>query len=376
MPTVQGSELTLGGLLQTTGGRAMVDTTLVTRPTGEIDVQTGAVLLLAGDVTYDGPLVHGAGTLHQNANARVISSTTIATDIYDWDGELGSPSDTMIGPGATLIISSTKIDVNSPATDGFGGQVTLADTSVLIVNTAGPWRLDGTMRLEGDSAAPNVLVDGQDLLNYGTIEGNGEIQLSIENHGILSPGLSAGVLQFQAGFDLMSDSTVAIDLGGLTEILEFDQIQINTFGTANLAGTLEVSLIDNFFPQDGDIFKILTAGAVVGAFDTVTGVNMSAGLDFEVIVESQSVLLLFEVLLPGDFDIDGDVDGADFLIWQLNDGSQSDLDDWQTNFGSVTNSAAAASTGVPEPATGLMLMLGMAAMIIGHRTAMSILINA
>jgi hypothetical protein len=146
------------------------------------------------------------------------------------------------------------------------------------------------------------------LLNYGTIEGNGEIQLSIENHGILSPGLSAGVLQFQAGFDLMSDSTVAIDLGGLTEILEFDQIQINTFGTANLAGTLEVSLIDNFFPQDGDIFKILTAGAVVGAFDTVTGVNMSAGLDFEVIVESQSVLLLFEVLLPGDFDIDGDVD--------------------------------------------------------------------
>jgi hypothetical protein len=28
----------------------------------------------------------------------------------------------------------------------------------------------------------------------------------------------------------------------------------------------------------------------------------------------------------GDFDNDGDVDGADFLYWQLNDGSQSDLD--------------------------------------------------
>jgi hypothetical protein len=107
--TVQGSELTLGGLLQSTGGRAMIDTTLVTRPTGEIDVQTGAELLLAGDVTYDGPLVHGAGTLHQNANARVISSTTIATDIYDWDGELGSPSDTMIGPGAALIIAVQRL---------------------------------------------------------------------------------------------------------------------------------------------------------------------------------------------------------------------------------------------------------------------------
>ena len=43
--------------------------------------------------------------------------------------------------------------------------------------------------------------------------------------------------------------------------------------------------------------------------------------------------------LPGDFDRDGDVDGNDFLIWQLGGSpvplSASDLTDWATNFGTT-----------------------------------------
>ena len=72
----------------------------------------------------------------------------------------------------------------------------------------------------------------------------------------------------------------------------------------------------------------------------------------------------FSVPVSGDFDDDGDVDGTDFLHWQLNDGSASGLADWQANFGNVASPITAASTTVPEPATGLMLMLGMAALAI------------
>jgi hypothetical protein len=64
-----------------------------------------------------------------------------------------------------------------------------------------------------------------------------------------------------------------------------------------------------------------------------------------------------------DFDDDGDVDGADFLYWQLNDGSEPNLDLWQTDFGDVASPITAASTGVPEPTTGLMLVLGMASLL-------------
>ena len=79
--------------------------------------------------------------------------------------------------------------------------------------------------------------------------------------------------------------------------------------------------------------------------------------------------------IHGDFDLDGDVDGADFLMWQRGESpnqlSQSDLADWGANFGAAA-SLSASSFQVPEPATALMLMLGMAVMMFaGGRTTVS-----
>ncbi len=62
----------------------------------------------------------------------------------------------------------------------------------------------------------------------------------------------------------------------------------------------------------------------------------------------------------GDFDDDGDVDGADFLKWQQDLGAgldAGDLEDWKANYGTQPP-AAAASGAVPEPATLLSAMLG------------------
>ena len=61
---------------------------------------------------------------------------------------------------------------------------------------------------------------------------------------------------------------------------------------------------------------------------------------------------------PGDFDYDGDVDGNDFLIWQQGESpnplSQSDLVDWEMNYGALFP-LSAVSTAVPEPATVSLL---------------------
>lgn len=66
-------------------------------------------------------------------------------------------------------------------------------------------------------------------------------------------------------------------------------------------------------------------------------------------------------LSAGDFDADGDVDGADFLVWQRGEVSSppdaNDLTDWQTNYGA----GAALTSGVanvPEPSSGVLLLLG------------------
>ncbi len=57
--------------------------------------------------------------------------------------------------------------------------------------------------------------------------------------------------------------------------------------------------------------------------------------------------------IDGDFDADGDVDGADFLKWQRKLGDAANLVKWQDNFGTTT--AAAAVNAVPEPASWILI---------------------
>ena len=60
----------------------------------------------------------------------------------------------------------------------------------------------------------------------------------------------------------------------------------------------------------------------------------------------------------GDFDSDGDVDGADFLTWQRGESpipwNSSALDVWQTNIGATASAATPLSMAVPEPASFLL----------------------
>jgi hypothetical protein len=73
----------------------------------------------------------------------------------------------------------------------------------------------------------------------------------------------------------------------------------------------------------------------------------------------------------GDFDIDGDVDGSDFLIWQRGESpnplSTSDLDDWRMNFGATGGPIVAAMGTIPEPATWSMLLMGLVGVLMMKR---------
>jgi hypothetical protein len=78
--------------------------------------------------------------------------------------------------------------------------------------------------------------------------------------------------------------------------------------------------------------------------------------------ENAVVLSAFLPTLGGDFDLDGDVDGNDFLVWQRGGSptplSAADFNAWKTNFGAV--SAAAASGAVPEPSGGSLALAAIA----------------
>jgi CubicO group peptidase (beta-lactamase class C family) len=75
----------------------------------------------------------------------------------------------------------------------------------------------------------------------------------------------------------------------------------------------------------------------------------------EVLSSMMHYAILQAIAEPGDFNLDGTVDGADFLAWQRgnspNPMSAGDLAVWQTNYGESSTNA----TAIPEPHTTALL---------------------
>jgi hypothetical protein len=58
---------------------------------------------------------------------------------------------------------------------------------------------------------------------------------------------------------------------------------------------------------------------------------------------------------PGDFNSDGSVDAADYVVWRKNDGSPEEYDEWRANFGNTSGGGGALGSTVPEPAAWSLL---------------------
>ena len=73
------------------------------------------------------------------------------------------------------------------------------------------------------------------------------------------------------------------------------------------------------------------------------------------------------VILAGDFNRDGRVDAADYVVWRKTNGTQTGYNDWRANFGRTAGvgSGANANAAVPEPTTLTMLV----ALLIGCSSA-------
>ncbi|MEX2306895.1 MAG: hypothetical protein WD738_04855 [Pirellulales bacterium] len=61
-----------------------------------------------------------------------------------------------------------------------------------------------------------------------------------------------------------------------------------------------------------------------------------------------------------DFNGDGTIDAADYVVWRKNDGSQAGYDAWRANFGMMPGSGAGLANGaaVPEPAAACLAIMG------------------
>jgi hypothetical protein len=205
--------------------------------------------------------------------------------------------------------------------------------------------------------------NGTSILPNGTLTGLGSLAGSVTNDGTIAPG--AGTFSINGDFTQRAAGRLLIEIGSATN---FDTLAVN--GDVTLGGTLVATLTGGFTPVAGQQFSIFgdQADSLTGAFGALE-FPVFNGLTFDVSQTSNSfVLRVVEAGLPGDFNRDGRVDAADYVVWRNGLGSthtQADYNVWRANFGRSASSGATLlwpeplPPAVPESTAAVMLLTGM-----------------
>jgi hypothetical protein len=217
-----------------------------------------------------------------------------------------------------------------------------------------------------DTQYVQVLTDGF-LGGAGMIRtGSGPIPGQVENvAGRVVPGseVEFGSLQIEGRFSNGPLGTLAYTLAGVVPGDDYGQLLVD--GDAAFAGTLEVVLDGEFTPSVGDSFELATYDSSVGQFNTLA---LPTGITWDLEYTPDVLVLTVLPSLTGDFNGDGVVGAADYVMWRNAYGStthpQLDLDGsgtvddgdytiWAANFGGIDGGGGSAA-GVPEPAAALI----------------------
>jgi hypothetical protein len=209
------------------------------------------------------------------------------------------------------------------------------------------------------------------------------------NGGTLAPGGSIGTTNVLLSYIQSAGGSLAIEIDGAGPG-QFDQLIVG--GTADFDGTLDIFVSPSYTLSLSDTFAIVQAG-----FIPLTGLanllansvlpTISSRLDWHLFHQPTLLTLAVVPALTGDFNADGVVDAADYVVWRKWSGqtgiglaADSNFDGivniidyfaWRGNYGQTVPGAGSGrfSAAVPEPASALLVML--AAFVLGPAMARS-----
>ncbi len=218
---------------------------------------TGSVGILAlGGVEQElaGLIAHGTGTLNRVINQHPTASSTLTLNIASggntYSGYLGGiggmfgyPDDPVEANNLNLVKKGAGTLVLQAPSNTYAGTTTV-EAGTLIVNA--------------DQRSSGLIT----VQNLATLGGTGRVgAVTVQTGGILSPGVSPGVLTAHGAVTLQGGSVFSVELNGLTPGTQYDQLHVASGSLAlqNTGGVrpdLWVSL--GFTPALGDYFDIVT----------------------------------------------------------------------------------------------------------------------
>lgn len=243
-----------------------------------------AVLFQAGGMTFtsNGTIDIGATSL---AGTGIGLGPTAAGSITN-NGTLNILSTGASKAGIQTGFIPGSVINNASGTINFGagiGGATIGGFNLALTN-------DGILNTNR-SGTVNAIVKGS-----GSFGGSN----SFDNNNNFLPGntSTAGCFQFNSGYSNISGSptpVTLIEIGGTTPCTQHDKI--NVTGTANLAGTLSISLINGFTPTAGQTYTVLEATNRVGTYSTVNYPTVS-GINWTISYTSNAVIINAMSALP------------------------------------------------------------------------------
>jgi hypothetical protein len=247
----------------------------------------------------------------------------------------------------------------------------LADTTIDISSGAS-LALDNTFGFDGVTVTkqgsgslflngPEATGGGSLEVLAGTVSGNGMISGDLNMiAGSVAAGPGPGDLDVK-NFTLGGNAKLQVEIAGSTTG-SVDRLDV--VGVADLDGVLEVALIDDYLPELGRQFLVLTASQIIDNGLTLSG---PAADMFDMQIFSFGIVL--EAVLAGDYSGNGVVDAADYTVWRDSlghtgaalpaDGTgdgvvyRADYSYWKTRFGDSAGVSEGAT--VPEPGTWMTL---------------------
>lgn len=271
---VNNSGGTILGLTTVSGGRVINNFEIT-----DADVAAAAEFVnnsdgIAGNIRNSGTVTNAgeiaslqndAGSFTNNGGGVVSGTTTINGGTVTNNAQL-----------ANVHIGSAGSFTNNSA--GTAGAVTNAGTAsndgtiASLLNNAGSFSNTGTI-------SGTAIVTGGELVNEGTVIGTIDVfdggllsgsgvsgGLTIGNGGTLSPGPGIQTLAVNGNLTFGSGSTYQVDIDstGLSDL-------VNTSGLLTIAGgsTLDIRAASSTYGLSTS-YTILTAGSIIGEFDTVT----------------------------------------------------------------------------------------------------------
>ena len=386
------------GTLTVSGGGAV---------TAVNEIHIGQIAGATGTVTVDGSGSSLSTTYRiivGNAGSGVLniknSATVTARDTYVDDDQSGSSSGTINFTNGTLdtntLFADVANDLTGTGTVNVSGLVadvaiTFNNPSALTANFAVGVGGNVAINLDADAAIPYAMGAGYTgtgslALSNGVVLTSGDGRLAYHS-GSTGAATVAGdgtawIVQDDLDVGRFGAGTLEIADGGLVSVdgvLTIDRDVVDAAAGAvadsyiNMSANSRLAVLLNGEPLalssmiDGDLDHLRWWNESISGWDSIN--NATAGVDYT--LATQSVGGFDYALLtigggPPDYDGDGDVDIADLMKWQRDDGSASGLTAWQNDF---TGSLLAGSiASVPEPVSATLLLIA-ALFALGGRSA-------